>query len=861
MGRLYVLSLPSRYKTRFLLLVGIVIASRQISGVLISAPLRMQNNVMQCGCRSNRLYALSPDPSLPSNQIPISIDLTAFFNFNTNNSSTCAVEGGNGGLSTSHFIPAALVALDEINNSSDLLQGYHLQLDVRNSMCDGPHAITELVDSIANRLKGNHLPNSPYNLGVIGPGCEAVTKAVAGVIGRSLRLPVISYGNPPVVEKRLPTLFHTSRSVLLSMKSAIGLLSHFNWTNNIAFISEDSDFFVLTVENVVKTTINGSIILSDSSGDIPVSEFAKVESRSTEARINSVAQFMTSVREKNIRVIVGLLSQRTAAELICLARSGVIPGDGFVYIFVGSFTKDWWKSETDFCSISDLDVQSALVVSGEVINPNDDAILKSGRTLHDFKVDYSQRLAEWCTPEIYSRRKVDSSVGSVYDAVWALALALNESADLIQSAVDSGVHYNSDILDSILDSLNSTNFLGVSGQLYFENGQRGGADTIQQIQDGDMLVVAQFEGELSVSEENSFLWNGSDNATPRDQITVIQKNVGLHWLVIVSIFTLAGIIFGICMWIFNWWYAKHKILLASSQRLNYIIIVGVFFGYFTVIILTILNSPASSLMSDNAFKALCLTRIWMLPLSFTFTYGTLFARAWRIYKVFNNPWTSARLYKDYYLLLVVLVATAIDVAILLPWTVIDPYRRFPLEEEVNYDSYSQCIFSNCSSDNVIVWLAILALYKIIFIMVGILVISLVRQGVIRRKIFDDSRSLAAAVYTTSLAFMIGLPLTILFLLAGQALLSYLVSSLWVNISSSGTLICIFLPKFYKIVIKKDSGKMYKTARSLYFMKSYSRSEFVTNGSMSPPPNTESLTNNYTKADFDGIQGTNELTEL
>lgn len=846
------------FRTLLRLVFVVVVSSREVSGVLISAPLRLHNNLMQCGC-SNGLYALSPDSSLPRNQIPISIDLTAIFNFNTDNSTECTAEGGNGGMSTSHLIPAALIALDEINNSSTLLQGYHLQLDVINSQCDVPHAIGGLADSVADRLKGTNPPNSPYHLGIIGPGCVAVTEAVAGVLNRFLRLPVLSYGNPPVVKEKLPALFHTSRSVLQSMKSAIGLLRHFNWTSNIAFISEDNEFFVLTVENVIKNDVNGSAVLSDSSGGIPLSEFVKVNSRDAEANFNSLAQFISSVRNKSIRVIMGLLSQRIAAQLVCMTQSGAIPGDGFVYIFVGAFANNWWKTEIDYCVITDLDIQSTLIVSGEVTNPNIGTILKSGRTIHDFKVDYSQRLAEWCSPEIYNRRITDSSVGSVYDAVWALALAMNESTDLIDYVVDRGVQYDSSLLANIVESLESIHFSGVSGQLHFENGTRGGADSIQQVQNGTMVVVAEFDGELKTSQYNYFLWNGSANNTPSDQVTIIPKNVALYWIVIVTVFTLAGIIFGIFMWIFNWYYGKHKILLASSQKLNYVIIIGVFIGYLSVILLTLLNSSLGYLMSDPLFKALCLLRIWMLPLSFTFTYGIMFARAWRIYRIFNNPWATSRAYKDYHLLLIVMVATAIDIAILLPWTAIDPYRRFPIEEDIDYDSYSQCIYSNCSSDNVIVWLAVLAVYKIIFIMVGILVISLVREGVVKRKIFDDSRSLAAAVYITSTAFIVGLTFTLLFLQAGLPVLSYLVSSLWVNISSSATLICVFLPKLYNIMIKKDSGKNYKTARSLYFGMQKSKSEFDV-----LPPTTTGYAS-FTKRDLDNIQGVNEppgeLTEL
>jgi len=99
-----------------------------------------------------------------------------------------------------------------------------------------------------------------------------------------------------------------------------------------------------------------------------------------------------------------------------------------------------------------------------------------------------------------------------------------------------------------------------------------------------------------------------------------------------------------------------------------------------------------------------------------------------------------------------------------------------------------------------VWLAILAVYKILIILGGILIIGLVRREVTARKIYDDSRSVATALYITSAAFFIG----ILFSLSNQVVLIYIASTTWVNISSSTTLICVFMPKFYRIIIKKPS---------------------------------------------------------
>ena len=833
------------------LLLLTMVARRDVDGVLVTTPMGSQE-AQPCGCNNDYLYSLVPDPNIASGETPIALDLTAFFNFNTSDISSDCLQGGNGEPSTSHLIPAALIALDEINNSSSILQGYHLQLDVKDSQCDPIRALAEYSYRISEELGGDNTSATlPYNLGIVGPGCGVVTESLASVNERSLKLPIVSYGLPPVMKEQLMTLFDTSRSILRSMGSAIGVLRHFNWTHNIAFLTEDADVFVRTVENVIFTDVNGTSSLQDSVGRIALSEFSKINVRTLTANMVSVEKFLNSVREKNVRVIIALVSQKNAAELICMVKStGYVPGNGYVYIFVGSFASNWWQIERDICNLTKLDVQSTLVISGDIIQPNVDVLLYSGQTVHDFKVEYSRRLREWCSFDIFSRRATDTAAGSVYDAIWAFALALNQTTSLIDEMAESSTRYDSGVLSNIVQSLKRVNFQGVTGPFYFEDGQRGRPDTILQIQGGDTNVVAQYNGSFDLVPDVMFIWNGSDNMTvPSDEPRIVMETVPIYWLVITMVFTISGFIFCFFMCFFNWYYGHHKILLASSQRLNYVILVGVIFGYFTVVILTVLNSPLAVYMSNDVFKALCLIRIWLLPLSFTFTYGIMFARGWRLYRVFHNPWSKSRLYKDSYLFLIVLIAAAIDVLILLPWTVIDPYRRMISDDAVNYDQYTQCQHSHCSSSN-IYWLGILSTYKIVLILVGVAIIGFVRENVKRRKIFDDSRSLANCLYLTSGAFVLGLPLTLLFQAAGFPILSYLVSVLWVNVSSSGTLICIFLPKFYKIVVKKDSGRDYKSAKSLYMMKYTSSATDMTRSYVS----RTSLTH-ISRSDIDAIRGT------
>lgn len=809
----------SRKSLRPLLLLASLVCP-----TLNSSPVLSPGDLVQCGCNNSALQVAAP-----REEHLTELTLTGFFSFNSAEESRCS-DRPSSTFTTGHLLPAALVALDEINGSPDILPGYHLSLDVRENRCDPVHTTAEFVDSVLVSDRPS------FSLGVLTDECGTVAEVLGGLSSRSLYLPVMSYGlnihMPEVAESvlrgsgDLSSLFRLSRSTFLAMESAIGLMSYFHWTGNVAFASQDNtDVFLSIIESVVLTDpVTGDIMLSGDNVTISVEEYTNFDVRRNGlAAPKSVRTFFERMRSGNIRVVLGLVSQKLAAQLICAGQLGTIPGDGFVYVFVGSFSDNWWVSETESCILTKADVQSVIVVSGSLINQNSSSEVMSGRSVHDFKVEYVERLQTWCDDSAFKVSTIDLAAGLVYDAVWSVALAANSTGALLDDAVGRSPHYDREFSQAVLEALEQVIFNGVTGSVRFSGGERVGFESVQQIQDGDQIQVGWFsDGTLIRDPSQDFVWRGSKNTTvPSAEAVEVFKSVEAYWWVLGAMFSIAGLVFALVMWVLNWRYSRHRILLASSQKLNYIIIVGVMAAYVNVLILTVQESPLGFLASNEVFKALCLLRLWLLPLAFTLTYGVLFARAWRIYRVFNNPWATRRPYKDVHLMLMVLVAAVIDAVILLPWSIVDPYRRFPNPSEVDYDSFSRCVFLGCESDNLFIWLLGLATYKVSFLLSGIIIISLVRRQVIARKIYDDTRSLTVAAYITALGFILGVPLTFLFVSINKVELSYIVGSLWVNISSSGTLICVFIPKFYRIIVKKDTGRNYRSARRLYYQASLS----------------------------------------
>ncbi len=762
--------------------------------------------LQQCDCKGDPSF-LGSTPKSGQTEIV----LTAFFSFKDCNNPREA-----GSTTTYHLIPAALLAVEEINNSSDILGEFHVTLDIRDTQCDPALGIFQFIQSINDRAVGP--PDNSLTLAILGPGCSAVTQAIAGVAGRGLNIPQVSYGyNLPVLtskREKFPSFFQTARSIDLTTVSALRLLSHLGWTNNIGVIYETSDLFNLVIEMFVRlsSSTRSSVEFVNGETIIPITRFAQVTDDSDQGTIGA---FINGIVRDEVRVIVGFVSNRIASLLMCMTRNVSVPSDGFLFVLVGPSNEQWWMNN-EFCQLESNEVESVIVVSGEsiVTDPSTPLPSQNGRTIHDFKVDYSSRLSSWC-PLRYN--SLDPLAAATYDAVWSIAKALDDNCDLLNVNNTDHYLYNSLIYKSILASLNVTNFTGVSGQVQFnEKGERLGIDVVLQMQNGVLTLAGKFKPDHDEIVADNFQWFGVTTSPPSDTPTVIDESVSYPILIISMVFTLTGMAFACSMCCFNWCYAKHKIIIASSQKLNYIIIAGTFFAYTTIVILAILESPLGQLMSDELFKTICVVRIWILPLSFTLSYGTMLAKAWRIYRIFNDPWVSKRPLKDYHLMLIVLGLGLVDVMYLIPWTIIDPYRRFQSLGETDYRAFSRCSFFSCSSEMLILWLGILTAYKVIVMLAGVAIISLVQKNVRQKKYYNDSKSLAGALYTTALSFILGVFLQLLFTFRQEIVLAYIASATWVSISSSGTLISVFIPKLYKICVKHEKGKKYQTVQSIFY---------------------------------------------
>ena len=76
----------------------------------------------------------------------------------------------------------------------------------------------------------------------------------------------------------------------------------------------------------------------------------------------------------------------------------------------------------------------------------------------------------------------------------------------------------------------------------------------------------------------------------------------------------------------------HRMVKRSSPHVNIMIIAGAVIFYTTVILFGVDENTASFQVVDD----LCHARVWLCVIGFSLLFGTIFAKAWRIYYIFSN---------------------------------------------------------------------------------------------------------------------------------------------------------------------------------------------------------------------------------
>ena len=146
----------------------------------------------------------------------------------------------------------------------------------------------------------------------------------------------------------------------------------------------------------------------------------------------------------------------------------------------------------------------------------------------------------------------------------------------------------------------------------------------------------------------------------------------------------------------------------------------------------------------------------------TIIFGTILAKSWRTYKIFNHVFKSQSNYslRDATLSTLIIILTLIQVALFIPMLVVSPFQE---ATSFTYDTSQwppiRRVQPVCAIQSV-GYLIIPIIFLLCIVLATVVLATLNRK--IRRKHFRRTKPIIILVYTLTVMWGIGVPLLVLF---------------------------------------------------------------------------------------------------
>ncbi|GAB1301047.1 Gamma-aminobutyric acid type B receptor subunit 1 [Apodemus speciosus] len=714
--------------------------------------------------------------------------------------------------------PAVEMALEDVNSRRDILPDYELKLIHHDSKCDPGQATKYLYEL---------LYNDPIKI-ILMPGCSSVSTLVAEAArmwnlivekggevwrtGRKVRSKKeLSYGSSsPALSnrQRFPTFFRTHPSATLHNPTRVKLFEKWGW-KKIATIQQTTEVFTSSgVDGAVflDTDPEEGLITHLGSCLLRLETLDDLEERVKEAGIeitfrqsffSDPAVPVKNLKRQDARIIVGLFYETEARKVFCEVYKERLFGKKYVWFLIGWYADNWFKTYDPSinCTVEEMTeaVEGHITTEIVMLNPANTRSI-SNMTSQEFVEKLTKRL----------KRHPEETGGFqeaplAYDAIWALALALNKTSG---GGGRSGVrledfnYNNQTITDQIYRAMNSSSFEGVSGHVVFDaSGSRMAWTLIEQLQGGSYKKIGYYD-----STKDDLSWSKTDKwiggSPPADQTLVIKtfRFLSQKLFISVSVLSSLGIVLAVVCLSFNIYNSHVRYIQNSQPNLNNLTAVGCSLALAAVFPLGLDGYH----IGRSQFPFVCQARLWLLGLGFSLGYGSMFTKIWWVHTVFTKkeekkewrktlePW---KLYATVGLLV------GMDVLTLAIWQIVDPLHRtietFAKEEpkeDIDVSILPQ--LEHCSSKKMNTWLGIFYGYKGLLLLLGIF-LAYETKSVSTEKI-NDHRAVGMAIYNVAVLCLITAPVTMI--LSSQQDAAFAFASLAIVFSSYITLVVLFVPK-------------------------------------------------------------------
>ncbi|XP_070577465.1 gamma-aminobutyric acid type B receptor subunit 2-like [Ptychodera flava] len=665
---------------------------------------------------------------------------------------------------TTGLYPAALLALEHINKDNSVLPGYRLELVANDSSADPGAAIRNLM---------SHIGTPPTKIMIFGSAMskEDIALAETAKWWNLVQVgPTATYAD--LSERaRFPLYYRTRMASTTFTEAKIELMKYFGW-KRAAVVHQDLALFNTPAQRLAEELLAANMTL------------VTMETYSFNDPMTAVAKRLKDL-DARIIFVFGFEEPVLYCELYRIGMHG----PRYVYIWELFRHKIYADLQVE-CTDEEMAIITEGTFTVEQSFIRHDAIRTvSGLTGDEYKAQYEN---------------ISSSLGyressyhsTAYDAMWAIAIALNQSRQNLPAnkTLEDFSYEDSSIADVIAESLDTLEFEGVSGPVKFtETGDRHGRALIMRV--GKEFEIApigyydyrsrQFEWIEAVAWE--------DGKIPVDKGAVEIRSMRLEPALYYAAVVIVACVMALSLYFltYNVLYRNRRLIKMSSPNMNNLIIAGGLLVYVAALCV-----GDEVLVTVPKKAGMCMARYWLLSIGFTVGFGALFSKTWRVHRIFTHRTTKSLKIKDSHLYCIVLSLLLIDITVLCAWTAIDPTvvltYTFPKEATPDgEDLFIIPILEECRCKYSGIWLGLLFGYKGVILLLGVFLAWETRKVTYAQ--LNDSRYIGFAVYNVTVFCSIGVPST-MFLHQRQQDLQFILSTLCITFCTTMTLCIVFVPR-------------------------------------------------------------------
>ncbi|XP_072047141.1 gamma-aminobutyric acid type B receptor subunit 1-like [Amphiura filiformis] len=620
-----------------------------------------------------------------------------------------------GGWNGIGLLPGMNLALEQINRRKDVLPGYQLRMITNDTQCN---------PELSSRMLLDYVYREPQKIMIFDGDCSRGSEAIAGTAHYWNLISISATASTPALSNRVkyPRFYRTCPTELSLNPVRVAIMKEFGWTR-VATIHSKNEVFSLTVDDLASELKEANITLI-----------------SSESFVNNPKNQLESLKKQDVKIIVAFMYAHEARKVFCEASKLNMTGEGYVWMLVGWYQNKWWDEYFGRFDCTKEELTEAVgrsnyfAIKGQELSSTDEITIGGG-TVSEYD-EYVKNLVNNDPDSL--RYTIEYAFG--YDTVWAIALALNGSIDVLKTTTFSDgrmrrledfTYDDKEMMMVFFESLAQVSFTGVTGLVSFENGERVGITIIRQLRED---LLEQRIGDFNPAHvqdplrwTSDIMWPGGKvplDHTPEEpevNITIAAFHVTVGQTTFITMCALAGagILLSLGFLVFNIKFRKTRYVKLSSPNLNNLIITGGMIVYTSIFF----NGVDTQLVSLN-FKAVCCQlNVWMLSVGFVLSFGSMFSKTWRVYQVAVLQTPTREVVTDVLMYTMVVVLLLIDVGILTAWQVIDPMKLvlkelYTMDDPTIPNQLISAKIELCESGYITYWLHALYIFKGILFILG-----------------------------------------------------------------------------------------------------------------------------------------------